>query len=470
MDNNKYVKAWLNYNCSQGNNWIVMYKFDEIISHEGRRYFKVSGNQLHQMELDTLKVTSKDLSHIYFTHMTDSMLITLVEMYDGELYLISNKVNIIDPSEEETPVETDQHATIDLTDEVIDQYLDKQTAVKKVDNVLPLPQLESIESNIYKLDNVSQIRSCLTRKDRKLIGIKDSEWLSGQLKKIQKDELNHLSFMDFIHVAEMDRYVPLLDQYIDQLGDTLNLMYNYSVTSEKLIQVKDHHNIKQLILYQNFQINDFAWLKKFPNIKLLNLLYSHQLEQKHFEQITQILPELEVVNIHFCSRINVRVLIPLLKLRNLAKLAIDDSQFWCQKSVHELFILPHEWKNVFCPSLQKVAVNSYNLTMDIIDYLLASCPNINQMTVDENVLKLLSKNIEGGLEKTESIIFNSWQNPNKGFKVQKKMFFKNLLKDTYNSQLFSDSMLKKIKEIRAKKGEIEQTSMDDKPLTDKDKQ
>jgi len=454
------LKAWLNYNCCQGNNWIVMYKFDEIISHVGRKYYHVlghgSGNQIVPMDIDTFTTTSKDLSHIYFTYMTDSILITLVETYCGHLYLVSNKVKITESRDEETTVEIEKRETVN---EVNTQD------VKKVDNILSLPQLESIESNIYKLGHVSHIRICLSRKERKLIGIKDSEWLGGHLKKNQKDELNGLSFMSFINLVDVDQYILLLDKYIDQMGDTLNLIHNFSVTSEKLNRITEHNNIKQLILHQNFQINDFMWLRNFPKIKLINLFYNHQIEQKHFEQIVQMLPDLETVNIHYCSRINIRILLPLLKLRNLRKLAIEDSQFWCQKSVHELFILPHEWNNIFCPSLQKMAINSCNLTLDVIDYLLTSCPNINQIIVDKDVLKSLSKNINGGLDKSETIVFNSWQNPNKGFTVQKKVFFKNLLKDTYNSQMFSDSMLKKIRENRIKKGEKEQTSMDDKPST-----
>jgi hypothetical protein len=426
-----YSKAWLNYNCTQGNNWIISYKFDEIIAHEGRRVYKISGDRAVQIPETTLALTAKDLSHIYFTYMTEEVLITLVETYDGQLYLIHNRVTI-----SEAPDELVQLPQVQL------------------------PVVHSVDSNIYKLTNISQIKHCLTKKERTVIGVKNL----GQLKENQK---NDLGFMSFINVSETQKYVQQLNQYIGRSGETLNLIHNYSVTPDKLSQVDIQPNIKQLILYQNFQINDFEWLQKFPNIKLLNLFYNHQLEQKHIEQITRVLPTLEVVNIHFCSRINVRILIPLLKLRNLTRLAIEDPQFWCQKSIHELFIAPHEWENIFCPSISKVAINSCNLTMDVIDYLLKACPNITQMTVEENVLKLLSENMEGGLEKNDPLVVNSWQNPNKGFQIQKKIMFKNLLKNTYNSEMFSESMLKKIREIKTRKGEVEQTGIDDKSSPNK---
>ena len=36
------LKAWLNYNCSQGNNWIVLYKIEEMVSHQDLTYFETT--------------------------------------------------------------------------------------------------------------------------------------------------------------------------------------------------------------------------------------------------------------------------------------------------------------------------------------------------------------------------------------------------------------------------------------------
>lgn len=470
MTEYKYLKAWLNYNCSQGNNWVVIHKFDEIVNHKNRQLFTVNGKNICPIESNDYQLSSRDLSHIYFTYMTENLLITLIETYNGQLFLIHNTMNLIDPSEgpESPEQEKTYPTTVELNNKVIDQYIENQDQlVKKVDNVIPLPQLESIESKIYFLSKVTDLKFCLSKKEKTLIGLRNQKWFLGdvQLKKIQKDELDHLSYMDFINISSELRYMMLLNRYIDQSGETLNLIHNYSITPALLNNIKDNFRIKELIIYQNFQINDFQWLRHFPNVKLINLFYNHQIEQKHFEQIVQILPNLSVFNIHFCSRINLRVLIPILKLQQLEKLAIDDSQFWCQRSVHELFILPQEWKNIGCQTLQKVGINSLNLTLDVIDYLLDACPNIIQFTVDESVLKYINKNIVSGFEKDNVIIFNAWQNPSRGFQIHKKVSFNNLLKDNYNSQLFSESMLKKIKEIRAKKEEKEQTAIENKPKT-----
>jgi len=441
----KYLKAWLNYNCVQGNNWIMIYQFDQIVNHKDRQCFKTTGDTTVTLPQDKHPtLTSLDLKHVYFTYMTEDHLISLFETRNRQLYLIYNQMKLTEP---ETADESGAHAVNDVKD------------VIKVDDIAPMPQIESIVSKLIHIDNIKNLTSCLSRKERKLIGIKDNSWLNGQLKKHQQDELQQVSFLDFIHLQTEEQYVELLNQYITQSGETLNLTHNYSVTSSLLNQVTVNPNITQLIMNQNFQITDFQWLVKFPNLKLLNFFYNHQMEQVHFEQIVELVPRLQVINIHFCVRINIRILLPLLKLRELEKIAIEDTQFWCQKGVHELFITPSEWKNFFCPSLHKVAINSHNLTLDVIDYLLIACPNIQLLTVDEEVLKSINTNIEGGCDQDDPIIFNAWQNPQKGVTVYKKINFKNLMKNNYNTQMFSSSMLKKIKDIKTTKGEKEQTPL-----------
>lgn len=465
MDTTKLMKAWLNYNCSQGNNWVVMYQFDQIVNHHDRQCFRASGKNMVELPIDQHPIlTAQDLRHIYFTYMTDKIIISVFETLRGQLFMVKNQMTISEAPTTDKAPETPQLAeqTIELTDEAIDQMLDNQD-IKKVDEKIPLPQVVSIESKLIQLDQIKSLAFCLSKKEKKQIGIKDTDWLGTTFKKSQRDELAKISFMDFIRVDKEDEYVALLNQLIDQVSSTtgtLNLTHNYTVTPALLKQVKPNTGIKQVIIYQNFQIDDLEWLEKFPNLKLLNFFYSHQLEQRHFEQLTTVAPHLQVLNIHYCARINVRILIPIFKLRELEKLAIEDQEFWCQKSIHELFITPKEWKSMDSPSIQKIAINSHNLTLDIIDYLLTACPNVTQFTVDEEVMKSVNTNIESGCERDAYIVFNAWQNPQKGFQIHKKVHFKNLMKDNYNKQMFSDSMLKKIKEMRAHKGEQEQTPLD----------
>lgn len=442
------LRAWLNYNCSQGNNWIVIYKFDEMVRHANRQLMEVSAGKIIPSIRD-FNWTSKHLTHVYFTYMTETSVISLVEVVN-QLILIHNTVQI---NETDLPDDTD-------TGEV-----------RQVKGTVDLPQINSIESKLYLLQSVTDILPCLSGKERKLIGLRDKKWLAGQpplLKKLQLETLQRVNFLDFIQLPVQDttnRYVTLLNRWIEQSGDILDLTHNYSITPDYLNQIRDHPRIKQIIINQNFQLGDFQWLRHFPCLRVLNLAYCHQIEYRQIEQMTQVVPKLQGLNIICCTRINLRILLPLLKLHYLEHISINDPQFWCQKGAHELFILPDEWKGLDCPSLAQIAINSSNLTLDVIDYLIKSCGNLQQITVDEEVLKSITQNLVSGHDTENELIFNSWQNPKKGIKAQKKVSFRHLMKDLYDNPMFSDSMLKKIAEIRAQKGEKEQTAIVDVPTS-----
>lgn len=459
----KYLKAWLNYNCTQGNNWIVQYRLADMVSHGQLTYYETNDVKYEMKPQTQCQLNPADMRHIYFTYMTQDLLITLIETKQGELYLIHNSMDLVEPQEPETTPIIDEndhssHKTIEFKDSMVDNYQETMdNAVIKVNNIASLPEIKSINSKIFLVKNIKHLINCLKSSELKAIGLRKKKWLAHDFKKNQKDEIDKISFLDLIKTKSPEAYLCGLKIYITQSKNTLNLTHNYSVTPELLNQLtcEQTKDIKELILTQSFQLNDFSWLSKFPNVKLLNFWYTQGLEQRHIEQICDILPNIEVINLHACCRINIRVLIPILKLKNLQKLAIDDEHFWCQKSIHELFILPHEWKNIYCESLEKIAINSTNLTLDVLDYILVSCPNISQIIVDDNILNMVSRNIIPGNDKKQIITVHSWQHPNKGFQIHKKVTFKNLFKDTYSSQLFSESMLKKIKEQRASRNEPE---------------
>ncbi len=476
---NRELKAWLNYNCSQGNNWIVLYKIEEMISHQDLTYFETTSTAVIPKLRADCRLVTADLRHVYFAYMTENMLISLIETHQGDLYLIHNNLNIDDdvdalPEESKQGTVTDgagatetkagepekDFSYVEFTDDMLENYHQNQdNLVKKVESVESLPQVHSVVSKLTKLTDIRHLPLCVSAKDLKAIGLRTKKWLQCDFKKKEKEELAQICFMDFINIESQDEYVKLFEKYLKQCGDVLNLTHNYSVTPEILNQIDPLcHKIRQLVIYQNFQLSDFIWLEKFKSVKLLNLWYSHQIEQKHIEQMVEILPELDTFNLHSCCRVNLRILIPLLKLSRLTKLCIDDRAFWCQKSIHEVFILPNEWRNLSCASLDKLAINSENLTLDVLDYILQVCPNLQHVLVDDGILQMITRNIVGG-NQPELVTFHSWQSPNKGFEISKKVTFKNMYKDTYNSQMFSESMLKKIKENREKSQEVEQVPL-----------
>jgi len=86
-----------------------------------------------------------------------------------------------------------------------------------------------------------------------MIGL-NKDWLDAPLKKAQKEQLAKINFLDFIPVQTEAEYMELLNNYIKESGETLDLTHNYSLTAALLNQVAINYNIKQLVMNQNFQI------------------------------------------------------------------------------------------------------------------------------------------------------------------------------------------------------------------------
>lgn len=442
------LKIWLNHNCSQGNNWITQYKLSEITSHGETQFYQINSSD-KIIPMNNEDFVLENLSHIYFTYMTDREIMSLIETRNGQLYFIHNTV-VIEESDSEDEDEgnegnEDEANTVRITSSSDVEQLQKTIDLNQANNIQSLPEISSVTSKIYQLSNIRQLvkSDFLSRKQQKALGLR--HWLKCKLKRVEKDQLNQISYLDFFGL-EKEAYLAKFNQFIKQSNNTLNLTHNYSIHNDWLNEIEPNKEITQLIMQQNFQIKDFSWLKKFPNLRLLNFWYCQQIEFTQIEQICQVLPELEVLNIHYCCRVNLRIMIPILKLKHLQKLAIDDQNFWCQKSPYDLFVMPDEWKSLYCPTLEKLAINSQNLTLDVADYILNACPNLSKFLVDEGILKMINRNSIGGYEKDKIITFHSWQNPHKGLQIHKQVTFKNMCKDRYNEKPFSDAMLKRIQE------------------------
>lgn len=149
-DREIHRRAWLNFNCPQSNNWIVLYKFDEMVNHPQRQLYQNSLLVDAQATDEHFRWSSHDLSHVYFTYMTEDLLISLVETYNGQLILIHNAVKIT-----ETEIEAAEEAS--------------------------LPQIAAIDSKIYLLGCVSEITQHITGKERKLIALRNKDWLAGKV-------------------------------------------------------------------------------------------------------------------------------------------------------------------------------------------------------------------------------------------------------------------------------------------------
>jgi hypothetical protein len=418
------MKIWLNNNCPQSNNWITLYQFDNIIGHKNRKI--ITGCTCATEEngcvknIDIELVNRKNLRHIYFTYMTDDIIITLVEMSDQSLWLIENRI-VCEISEENENTQ--------------------------------LPKVQTIESKIYHLCKVEDLLKCLTKKDQKLLGIKKKKWFA------HIHETSKLCAIDMMTTsgsgsgfenAELEN--EKLKNYIKQ-SPFFNLSHNYCISANELDEICTKNpeiteNVTEILMDQNFQINEFNWLSKFKNTKSLTISNHQGIDNTHIDQIVEKMPQLENIAIRICCRLNLKALIPIFKLSHLKKLVFDDEYFNCQKTQQELFISNDEWKGIHCPTIEKICMNSQNLTLDVIDYMLISCPNVKHLVVNENILTMISKNIVSGFDMSQPLLFSSWRINDKCLKTYRNISFKNMFKNSMD--MFSESMLKKIKENESK--------------------
>ena len=99
------------------------------------------------------------------------------------------------------------------------------------------------------------------------------------------------------------------------------------------------------------------------------------------------------ITLNYCCSINIRILLYISQLDHLERLVIDYPNFYCQVSPKEVIISKDEWKSNCSYSLKLISINSSNVTLDIVDYLIKSYPNLKDLCLDENILQTVGKNM-----------------------------------------------------------------------------
>ena len=122
----------------------------------------------------------------------------------------------------------------------------------------------------------------------------------------------------------------------------------------------------------------------------------------------------------------------------------DNPRLSCQENTFTTVIGPNEWSEMSNTSLELLMINSDNLTLDFISYLLSSFNIVNRFVIAMAVLEKVRNDMHPGYER-ESITFQTFEDSKIGFKINKSIKFSNLLKDRYNDEPFSESMMRVIR-------------------------
>src|SRR3990167_1859868 len=211
---------YFNLHCPQENNWILLNNFIDIVSHSNRVLHNITEDKIPSLN---------DILHIHFTFLTQNVLIALLKTIDN-LILIKNEVTIVQEQGNE--------------DGIDDIDIDSKPVVK------------TINSNIYSLNEITDIIKYLSSKDMKKCGIKKLEIKKLEIKK--SEIKNGYDCFQFINITNTNEYITKLQSLINSkeckniLIDSmdinlLNFSYNMSITDEILKNVKSEY-INKIIL------------------------------------------------------------------------------------------------------------------------------------------------------------------------------------------------------------------------------
>jgi len=422
--------------CPTQNNWILQLNYEQIIGHKNRTVRRFDGNKLVPSESE---LPSHGLTHIFFNYMTECQLVAMIMTRDLKLILINNRVEI----EQQDAPENDGETNGEDGEEVI-----------RLKTKVPLPKIIGVESCLTIIDNHRQLlnRQLIPNTLQKATGLKEWSKHLDQSKKKPSTTVDHL----FISMAKESEQVALLEDWVRKSGKTLDFTHQYSIDEKQLSRLPEFETVEAVILSQNCQIRDFSWLKKFPLLTHLSLDQCQQIDEETFGKICKSANRLESVTLKFCCSVNIRIFLSLLNMSRLMRITIDYPNFYCQVSAKEVMISREEWRSLHSFTLQSLFLNSENLTLDVLDYILKACPSLRDVYLNDRILKMVSKNVMSDDNDGDVVNFHMASDFRKGFRVNRPMTFKNMFKN-YITAPFSKTMLERMQQQERGNKEMEET-------------
>ncbi len=150
-------------------------------------------------------------------------------------------------------------------------------------------------------------------------------------------------------------------------------------------------------------------------------------------------------------------MLSLSRLPLLEKIIIDNEYCKLQETTYETVITDEEWKTIKSETIDTLFINSGNLTLDFIDFCLKSFSKITNFVIHEQMIQKLEKNSRSG-HTEHKISFHSASNIDEGFYRYAAVKITDLVRNKI-SPAFSESMLRKIRELDPSKTDIIDASM-----------
>jgi hypothetical protein len=505
LSTDQLIRRWMFYNCPKLHSWIVYQNIRSIL--DGTEYKVAPGHNEKTPypgpKIITLQVpvpvpvpkspqptdppsttppemtTMEYLSHIEpaeikYVHsviMTSNELYCLLETAEGVFTIENRKEKITPPTPKSDPQEN-QLKTGDML------------TVEKEDGKEVAPQ-ETVKSTLTFYDNLEHFMNSVPKTLLKHLEIKKLSNLKLDKKywsKVTPAEFPTLYKNKPLTDADIHQYLsnsveaeaPKPGQETQHL--LLDLSYNFQVKADhlKTWTPTPTNRPTKLILNTCWQLRNPTWATEAKNwtdsIRVLELINLPQLTNEMTGELLQGFPNLEDLYLHQCSKLDIKVLLSIFGNNNstnnnnnnnnnndnkLRSLCLNNQSLVCQPNEYAGMITNDEWNGLRNYRLEKLFINSGNLSLDVIDYLKTSFVRLQNLIIRDDIYNNLKKNMTPGSHTAKQITICSTEG--KKFEISRDFTIRNLLRNRYQSP-FSDAMQKIMK---AKYEQQEKGTQDD---------
>ena len=395
---------WIVNNCTSNCNWLVWSSFHEIISHT---------NKVCNIVLPT--PTDIKLKYVLFSFLKDNSLLTLVKCNDFFM-LIHNVKTTEEPASAPTAPASAPSADAPAT------------STKEI-----------TYSRIFVSNSLKDCISNIRKDDVHRIGIKKLKNLKFNSEQTKK--LKGVIGWDLVDIEPSSpKYQELLTKFIKESGKTADFSGFQNLDLDILAKIPNAS--LETMIFNHSNINNFGYFMNFTGLSTLTLWNCNEITDDSLIDIHCMIPKIKNLEFHQCNHITARTLINLAKLNLLTNLIFDNSSMLCQETVFQTVIKDTEWQSIENYGVEFIAINSQNLTLDFVYHLLERFKSINFLMCCSEIHAKIYKNTTSGVEPTTVTFLNEKQ---ERFTLNKTVRFKGLIRDAYDRQLYSESMLEKIK-------------------------
>ena len=463
------IKYWLLDKSHRDHCWIVEHQIADVAKES-------SFLHLNNVGIDTLAADGNTfkLKYTYCAHVTTKSLVALVEDVHGHFCVIRNNKSFVPKDEDDEDEGSEEEAlrALETSRSRGPETFDSRTASAR-SKAFEIAKASTTDTSTTGAEPAKPVEPEELNDENANVVI-DSTITYGNIRDLLKNlsdaERGSLGVVKHVHMklkkeakntwTERLHIMQCADGFSEWLAkeaatDNVDFIGMFWLKPESFASQKPFANVLGLTLNQNFRMTRFdALLAVFPNLRQINLINMPTLSTEMVGHVCELLPELREFSMHFCPLTTIRIMLSLLKLKRIEKICLNQVDLACQQNTHSGLVGELEWQALDpCVSLQKLLINSTNMSLDALDYMLPKCPEVERVVLDAKVYESLAKNLvsrtpEPGLVMGKAFVIASLDNRNKKT-VQRPFIIKNLMRDSVE-QPFSDAMTAKSKDITAR--------------------